>query len=173
MLGYRDEAGRCYRLDQAVVAYQQFMPWRYRVGDWVVEPGLITHHLRIIECIVDENSLGWYRIFDTTLQDGRGDYKLRDADELETKSSLYRRPNPNDISAILQRASKCQYIDYSIFDRTDCESIQAWIHTGEENDRWSSQVWVGVGAAVGGLVLAFGQSKPKRRQRQYTRRDRR
>src|ERR1017187_7916958 len=86
MMGYRDEAGRFYSLDQAVVAYQQFTPRRYEVGDWVAEPGLITHHLRIIECVVDDNSFGWYRIFDTTLQDGHGDYKLRDADELEAKS---------------------------------------------------------------------------------------
>jgi hypothetical protein len=160
---YKDEAGNFQ-------SYEDFTPWQYGLADWVVEPGLITHHLRITQCFLDGNSVRWYLIFDTTLEEGRGDYRWRRADELESKSQLYKRPNSSQILAILERASLCRYVDYSIFARTDCESIQGWIHTGNGTDRWSSQIWIGIGTAVGSLLLAFAQPNPERRPRRNGRR---
>jgi hypothetical protein len=165
MYGCKDEAGN-FR------SYEDFTPWQYGLADWIVEPGLIAHHIRIIQCFLDDNSVRWYLIFDTTLEDGHGDYKWRRANELESKSRLYKRPDPGQIPAILERASLCRYVDYSIFARTDCESIQGWIQTGNETDRWSSQVWIGIGAAVGSLLLASAQPTPKSRQRRQSHRHR-
>ena len=51
--------------------------WKYQTADWVVEPGLPDHHLRIIQQHVDPNSIGWYSIFDTRLAQGHSDYSLR------------------------------------------------------------------------------------------------
>lgn len=135
--------------------------WKYQTADWVVEPGLPDHHLRIIQQHVDPNSIGWYSIFDTRLAQGHSDYSLRRADELEATSRLESRPHSADVGAILQRTASCHFVAYSLFARTDCESLQRWIHTGEENARWSPQVLAGV-ALLGGIALAF--IKPNVRQ---------
>ena len=116
-----------------------------------MKPGFPNHHLRIIHQHVDDDGVRWYRIFDTSLRERYSDYKWRQADELESKSGLEKRPNPGDVEAILRRAAACRYILYSLLARTDCESLQQWIHTGKENDRWSPQFWGG----IGGLGLAI------------------
>ncbi len=131
--------------------------WKYEVADWVVEPGLPDHHSRIIQRHVDPNSVRWYSIFDTRLAQGHSDYSLRRADELDANSRLESRPHPADVGAILQRTESCRYLAYSLFARTDCESLQRWIHTGDENARWSPQVVTGVAALL--LALAFNQPK--------------
>lgn len=135
--------------------------WNYQEGDWVVEPGIPDHHLRIVQRFVDGNLVRWYRIFDTSPKDVYGDYRWRQADELEAKSRLKARPTPDQIPAILQRTEQCRFIEWSILARTDCESIQGWIHSGDEQDRWSSQVWIGVGV-VGAIVLASQQQRRPR-----------
>lgn len=141
------------------------IPWKYEAGDWVVEPGLPDHHLRIVQPVLDAN-VRWYLIFDTNLfTEGYGHYEWRGADELEWKSRLEARPHPDDVPAVLERTASCRFIKYSIFARTDCESLQRWIHSGEERDRWSPQVWIGAGAVVASIALIFAQPEPKRRRR--------
>jgi hypothetical protein len=39
--------------------------WQYKAGDWVVEPGIPGHHLRIIQQSFDADSVRRYRVFDT------------------------------------------------------------------------------------------------------------
>jgi hypothetical protein len=137
------------------------IPWKYEAGDWVVEPGLPDHHLRIVQQVLDANAR-WYLIFDTNLfTEGYGNHKWRGADELEWKSRLGARPHPNDVPAVLERTASCRFIKYSILARTDCESLQRWIHSGEERDRWSPQVWIGAGL-FGAVILAYAQPKQGR-----------
>lgn len=138
--------------------------WNYQEGDWVVEPGLPDHHLRIVQWFVDGNLVRWYRVFDTSSRNVYGDYRWRLADELESKSRLKARPEPDRIPAILERTEQCRFIEWSILARTDCESIQGWIHSGDEQDRWSPQVWIGVGLVAGVIALA---SQPKQRRVRY------
>ena len=135
--------------------------WKYAVADWVVEPGIPDHHLRIVGQFVDSASIRWYRIFDTSMTEVHSDYKLRRADDLEPKSRLEARPLPADVAAILQRTEHCRFVRYSIFARTDCESLQRWIHSGNESARWSPQVWTALGT-VCCLALAY---VPPRSQR--------
>ena len=157
MLLWKDEVGTLS--NYAVVA-----EWRYRGADWVVEPGFPNHHLRIIRQFYDVKGVRWYQIFDTSLTERYSDYKWRCADELESKSRLEARPHPDDVPAILQRPDFSRYIPYSILARTDCESLQRWIHTGAEDDRWSPQVWKAVAGAVISGSIALACSQPKRRQ---------
>lgn len=138
------------------------MFWKYEVGDWVVEPGLPDHHLRIVQQFVDGNLACWYGIFDTSLKNMYGDYRWRQANELEPKSRLKARPQPDQVPAILERTEFCRGIEWSMLARTDCESIQGWIHSGNEQDRWSPQVWIGIGA--GALAaIALSSRRPTRR----------
>ena len=101
--------------------------WKYDVGDWVLSPswaGLIDHHMRITDQLVDANLVQWYQIFDTTASRGYADFEWMPADKLETESRLVSRPTPAHVPAILQRTLQCQYLIYSIPARTDCESLQ-------------------------------------------------
>src|SRR5260370_11252833 len=106
--------------------------WKYQSGDWVVEPGLPDHHLRIVQEVLDANNVRWYSIFDTSLGDGYAEYRWRQANELESKSRLKARPEPDEVAAILERTAFCRGIGWSLLARTDCESIQGWIHSGSE-----------------------------------------
>ena len=77
-------------------------------------------------------------------------------------------PHPGQIPAILERAALSRFLSYSLFARTDCESLQRWIHTGNEQDRWSPQVWMGIGGSVlGTLVVAANQPKRRGSRRRY------
>jgi hypothetical protein len=151
MYGWIDGQGNFLQL--AVVD-----PWKYQAGDWVVEPGLPDHHLRVIEQFFDANGARWYTIFDTSLREQYGDYRWRNAEELERLSNLKARPEPQDLPAILARAASCRGIAWSMLARTDCESIQGWIHSGDESDRWSAQVWLGIGLGV----FALASNQPRR-----------
>jgi hypothetical protein len=126
----------------------------------VVEPGFPDHHLRIIQQL-HENGVRWYLIFDTSLTGRVSDYKWRLADDLESKSRLEKRPDPDDVEAILERTASCRYILYSLLARTDCESLQRWIHTGNEADRWSPQVLIGVGLAA---VITLACTQPNQQR---------
>ena len=156
MLGFKDDHGNLW---DTIVVEQ----WKYEVGDWVVEPGLPDHHLRIVQQFWD-GSILWYRIFDTSLREHHGDYRWRQAIELEARSYLKTRPAADQIPAILERTERCRLIEWSILGRTDCESIQGWIHTGEEKDRWSPQVWIGIGLGVFGAIAVASNQPPQRRR---------
>jgi len=144
--------------------------WKYQAGDWVVEPGFPNHHLRIIDSLIDDNHIRWYLIFDTTMRDGFSDFRWRHADALESTSKLEARPRPEDVPAIIERAIQVRYLLYSILSRTDCETLQRWIHTGMEQVRWSPQVWTGIAATViGSLFIAASQQPAPRRQRRRRR----
>jgi hypothetical protein len=137
--------------------------WRYEAADWVVEPGLIDHHLRIVRGFVNHEGVRTYQVFDTSLRVGFSDYSLRLADELESKSRLQSRPPVLQVPFILHRTELCRYIDYSLLARTDCESLQRWIHTGNEQNRWSPQVWTFVATVFGSIVVALVQHQPPQR----------
>lgn len=159
MLAWKDEQANLW--DYVVVEQ-----WMYEAGDWVVERGLPEHHLRIVQQFSDASAIRWYRTFDTSLREHHGDYRWCQADELESKSRLKARPNPDQVPAILERTEQCRFIEWSIFARTDCESIQGLIHSGNEQDRWSSQVLLGIGVGVlGAIALASSQPKQRRRYR--------
>jgi len=137
--------------------------WKYESGDWVEEPGLPDHHLRIVQQVLDANNVRWYSIFDTSFGDGYAEYRWRPANELESKSRLKARPEPDEVPAVLERTAFCRGIGWSLLARTDCESIQGWIQSGSENDRWSPQVWMGIGLGVlGAFAWASGQPKQRR-----------
>lgn len=152
MLGWKDGEGNLWNS----VGVE---PWKFGPGDWVVEPGLPNHHLRIVERHL-ENNVRWYKIFDTRMNDV-GEYRWRQANELESKSFLYASPTPDQIPAILERTESCRGIEWSAWVRTDCESIQRWIHTGNENDRWSPQVLIGVGLAA---VITLACTQPNQQR---------
>ncbi len=135
--------------------------WRYQPWDWVMLFGFPNHHLRIVEQRWN-GSVRWYWIFDTRLG-SHGEYSWRRADELdpEHKSVLIARATPDQIPGIRQRTEQCHLVGYSFLARTDCESIQRWIQTGKEGDRWSPQVVAGAGAGLLALGLIFGSSKTK------------
>jgi hypothetical protein len=111
-----------------------------------MELGFPNHHLRTVEQRWI-NSTRWYLIFDTRLG-SHGDYRLRPAHELESKSVRIAGASPDQIPGIRQRTEFCRCIGYSFLARTDCESIQRWIQTGNPADRWSPQVVAGAGAGV-------------------------
>ena len=162
MVGLKDDQGNCW--NSVVIE-----PWKYESGDWVVEPGLPEHHLRIVQRfqqIFDGNVVRWYSIFNTSLREHHGDYKWRQANELESKSRLKMRPDADQVPAILERTEQCRFIQWSILARTDCESIQGWIHSGDEADRWSSQVWIGIGAGVLSVIV-LAANQPKQRRPRY------
>jgi hypothetical protein len=146
--------------------------WQYAAGDWILSPswgGLIDHHMRITDRLVDANGHRWYQIFDTTLSRGVADYDWALADTLEKGSRLVQRPEPFALSAILWRAAQCRGLKYSIPERLDCESLQRWIHTGLEQYRWCPQVWSLLAVVVGSFVIASQESKPQRRRRRVHR----
>jgi hypothetical protein len=159
MYGWNDDQGNFWN---TVVVES----WKYQSGEWVVEPGLPDHHLRIVQQVLDANDVRWYSIFDTSLRDSYGDYRRRQANELEPKSRLKSRPEPEEVPAVLERTAFCRGIEWSVLAQTDCESLQGWIHSGNENDRWSPQVWIAIGAGVlSAIALANGQSKQRRNYR--------
>jgi len=150
-----------------LIVPNEVIEWKYEVGDWVVEPGLPNHHLRVVRHFVnlgplDFRPVRWYGIFDTNLLErGGGDYSWRLADELEHTSFLNARPAPGQVPEILKRTEQCRHLPWSIMNRTDCESIQRWIHSGDENDRWSPQVLLGVGTAIAALVFALNRQQSR------------
>ena len=99
-----------------------------RIG--FVEPGFPDHHLRIIGQRYGDNGIRWSLIFDTSARKRLSDHKWRCADELETQVKIGEETHPDDIPAIFERTGSCCYVLYSLLERTDCESIQRWIHTG-------------------------------------------
>jgi len=163
MLVPRDE--RVFFPYTPVVQQWQYAPVaqqrRYEPWDWVMLFGFPNHHLRIVEQRWN-GSVRWYLIFDTRLG-SHGDYSWRRADELdpEHKSVLIARATPDQIPGIRYRTERCHLVGYSFLARTDCESIQRWIQTGNEGDRWSPQVVAGAGAGLLALALIFGSSKTK------------
>src|SRR5437667_39036 len=134
--------------------------FNYEIGDWVKKFGLPQHHLRITDRLVDEgDGQRWYKIFDTTLNRGHADYEWVLADQLEASSVLVAHAvNSVHVQQILWRCQNFCCLPYSIRQRQDCESVQRFIHTGRENDRWSPQVWTGIAAAIVGVV-AIARSK--------------
>lgn len=147
--------------------------WTHEVGDWIVSPswgGLIDHHMRVIDRLTDINGQRWYRIFDTTLARGHADYEWVAADALERNSRIVQRPHPFFVLAILDRAAKCKGLKYSVSDRQDCESLQRWIHTGQEQYRWCPQVWTAVATVFGSVLIAAFQKKASTRRRTGRRR---
>jgi len=150
MILRQDERG--YFSPYVPVSFLLYTPvvqqWRYHPWDWVMLFGFPHHHLRIVEQRWI-NSARWYLMFDTRLG-SHGDYRLRRADELdpEHKSVLIARATPDQIPCIRYRTESCHLLGYSFLARTDCESIQRWIQTGNPADRWSPQVVAGVGTAV-------------------------
>jgi hypothetical protein len=131
--------------------------FRFQVGDWVKEIGLPQHHLRVTALDLDMNTgLPIYQIFDTTLRRGHADYEWRWAHEFEANSMLVQRADSSrHVQQILERCQNFYCLKYSIPQRQDCESIQRFIHTGREEDRWSPQVWTGIAAAVTvGIIVA-------------------
>jgi hypothetical protein len=92
------------------------------------------------------------------------DYDWILAEKLEGESRLVNRPDAQHVPAILARAAQCRYLPYSIPARTDCESLQRWIHTGLEQFRWSGQVWTGMATVVGAVIVAAvtADQRPKR-----------
>jgi len=124
--------------------------FKFQVGDWVKENGLPQHHLRVTSVGFDMNAgLPIYQVFDTTLRRGHADYEWRWAHPFEANSILVQRANgPLHVQQILGRCQNFCCLKYSIPQRQDCESIQRFIHTGREADRWSPQVWTGIAAAI-------------------------
>lgn len=139
--------------------------FKYQDGDWVKEYGIPEHHLRIIIFVEMEDGGRWYMTYDTTLQQGYSEYKWRWADELEAKSELVQHADgPAHLQLILARCLATWHLKYSIPARLDCESLQRFIQTGQEEDRWSPQVWTGIGiVAVVGLVFALANQKQGKR----------
>jgi hypothetical protein len=131
--------------------------FKYETADWVKQYGFPQHHLRIISRHVDVDGKRWYWRFDTTLSRSHADYSWIAADELEANSELVMRAQ-HGIHAweILQRCEKLCCLKYSIPQRQDCESLQRFIQFGNENDRFSTQVWNVIGASllVGVVVMA-------------------
>ena len=131
--------------------------FKYQVADWVKQYGLPQHHLRIVLTHVDANFQRWYRIFDTTLGRTQADYGWILADVLESNSALVERAKSQ--AHALEILGRCQAnccLKYSIPRRQDCESLQRFIQTGREDDRWSPQVWTGIAAAVIVGLFFFG-----------------
>jgi len=137
--------------------------WRYQAGDWVIEPGIPDHHLRIAEQRLDESGSRQYVVFDARPNQLSG-YGLRNADELERKSKLNVRPQPHEIPAVMQRTQRACGLKYSVLGHTECESLQRWIQTGDEKDRWSPQLLLAI-RRVGSLPLRVQLSRGDRNQR--------
>ncbi len=139
--------------------------FKYAVADWVRDRGMPQHHLRIIDRKVETDGFcifRWYYIFDTTLSRGYADYSWVRADALESNSDLVERTHDLvKIHDILTMCQRCQYVRYSILQRLDCESLQRYIQTFDESQRYSPQVrgWATVGALIA-LVWFFGGDSP-------------
>lgn len=128
--------------------------FKYLNADWVKENGFPQHNLRIISRNVDEHGQRWYTIFDTTLKREYADYDWRWADVLEANSELVKSAESVDHArAILQRCADLRYMRYSIPRRQDCESLQRYIQTAREEDRWCPQLWKAIGLVTGSLLL--------------------
>lgn len=136
----------------APMLHVQPVVWSFQAGDWVVEKGIPDHHLRIIEQFTDALGIRFYIVFETSLRDKFSGLRYRNAEQLESKAA-WKMGAGNDLDAILERARRACGIPYSILARTDCESLQRWIQSGKEEDRWSTQLWLALG--LGGLGLLF------------------
>jgi len=132
--------------------YVQPVVWSFRAGDWVVEKGVPNHHLRIIEQFTDALGIRFYVVFETSQRDKFSGFRYRNAEQLES-TATWKMGAGNELDAIVERARRACGIPYSILARTDCESLQRWIQSGKEEDRWSTQLWFALG--LGGLGLLF------------------
>jgi hypothetical protein len=139
--------------------------FKYRDGDWVKERGFPEHHLRIMYFFESDDGRRLYMTYDTTLKRGYSDYELRDANQLEANSDLVQHAdNDMHLQYILARCQASQHIKYSIPGRTDCESLQRFIQTGDEADRWCPQLWKYIAiAAVGAFFFSVINQNSKRR----------
>jgi hypothetical protein len=125
---------------------------KFGAGDWLVKKGIPDHHLRVIEPHTDHLGNRFYLVFETSLRDKLSGFRYRNAEQLES-TATWKMGAGNDLDGILDRARRACGIEYSILAHTDCESLQRWIQTGKEEDRWSTQVWWALG--FGGLGLFF------------------
>lgn len=149
------------------------MDFKYSAADWVKQFGLPQHHLRIIFHHVDSASQRWYQIFDTTLRRGHADYDWTPADVLEANSELVMSAENSDHArAILQRCANLQGLSYSIPQRQDCESLQGYIQTAREQDRWSTQVWTAIGTAFASVLVVATIKNQQEEERRKARRKR-
>jgi hypothetical protein len=143
--------------------------FKYSAADWVKENGFPHHHLRIIARHVDNHGQRWYTIFDTTLKRGHADYDWRWADVLEANSELVKSAeNVDHARAILQRCAKLRYWAYSVLQRTDCESLQGYIQTAKEEDRWCPQLWKTIGVVLSGSLLVAAINNHQQEQQRNT-----
>jgi hypothetical protein len=104
-----------------------------------------------------------YQIFDTTLDRRISGFISVDAAELDANSMLVKSAeNYQHGEAIVNRCVQLQNVWYSIPARTDCESLQGFIHCGREEDRHSSQVQGALGVAALALIAGwwFGDGGP-------------
>jgi hypothetical protein len=147
--------------------------WKFLIGDWIMSPawaGLIDHHMRVTNRLVDVNDQSWYQIFDTTLERGHADYEWVPAADLEKTSRIVQRPDQLSVPVILGRSPQCRGLKYSVPERLDCESLQRWIHTGKEEYRWCPQVWTLILTVAGSLAIGYFKTQPPKRRRQTYRR---
>ena len=138
--------------------------FEYRNGDWVKELGVPEHHLRVINSFID-NGYRWYQTYDTTLERRYSEYQLRSADELEANSVLVQRAeSPDHLIAILARCEATRHMSYSVPAKWDCHSLQRYIQTGREEDRWCPQVWTGIAffAVAVGLAATLANQRQAR-----------
>lgn len=139
--------------------------FKYWEGDWVKESGIPEHHLRILYAFFDDGGNRWYQTYDTTLEQRYSDYRFRWADELEAKSVLVERAENHDhLQAIFARCEATRLTPYSVPARWGCHSLQRYLQTGREEDRWCPQVWTGIGvvAAVAFVATLANQKQALR-----------
>jgi hypothetical protein len=130
---------------------------KYRRADWMRQRyGFPKHNLRIACFQIDPNTRRWlYQVFDTTLSRGLADFVWMDAAELERNYELVMSAyNDYHANVIIARCCALRGLWYSFSARTDCESLQRLIQTGQEIDRFSPQVQGAIGATA--LVLILG-----------------
>jgi len=141
-------------------------PRRFKNADWVKCPtwfGAVEHHMRIVDYrSYDERE---YLIFHTTPAVGYAHYEWISADKLE-RTAIWVNGAVDAAHAplILQRTFNSWGLKYSVQNRQDCESLQRWIQTGDENYRWSPQFWSGVAVVV--FAIGYAVVNEHRNQRQ-------
>jgi hypothetical protein len=141
-------------------------PRWFKDADWIKTSswlGAIEHHMRI----VDYRNF-WkreYLVFHTTPTVGYAHYEWVSADELERNAIWVNGAvDAAHASLILQRAFNSWGLEYSVPKRQDCESLQRWIQTGDENYRWSPQFWSGVALVV--FAVGYAVVNEHRNQQQ-------
>jgi hypothetical protein len=144
--------------------FSEQIHFKYGDGAWVKERGFPEHHLRIIFAFFDDEGERWYQVFDTTLKRGYADYEWRRADQLEANSDLVANAQDNQhLWFIGARCAAVQHVKYSLPARTDCESLQRFVQTGQEADRWCPQLWkMLAGCAAVGVLVAVANNRKRR-----------